>query len=94
MNMIFPNFTKEYKVYNISANEADVPIHIFNKNYSFPTTDKVNQINDFNIHIGQYVSRITIRKQKLTRVVNENIDVKLNILKFQFTSKIVVCSRI
>ena len=80
--MIFPNFTEEYKIYNISANEADVPTHIFNQNYSFPTTDNINKLNDVNIIIGTYVSRITIRKHKLTQLFNENIDVKTKCLSF------------
>ena len=82
MDLIFPNFTEEYKIYNISANEADLPIHTFNQNYSFPTTDNINQLNDHNIIIGPYISRITIRKHKLTHVINENIDVKIKFLLF------------
>ena len=82
MDLIFPNFTEEYKIYNISANQADVPTHIFNQNYSFPSTDKINQLNAQNIIIGTYLSRITIRKQKLTQVINENVDVKTKCLSF------------
>ena len=77
MDLIFPNFTEEYKNYFISANQADVSVQIFNQNYSFPTTDKIYQLNQVNIIIGKYASRITIRKHKLTEVVNENINVKL-----------------
>ena len=75
MNILFTNFTNEYEIYNISANAAKFSIYNFNQNYPFPNSN-VNQLCDQNIIIGPYVSRITIRKQKLTNVVNKNIDVK------------------
>ena len=75
MNLIFPNFTQEYYAYNVSANNAKQNISEFNKNYSFPDTDTVKQLNDRNIIIGPYVSRITIRKYKLTHIVNSFVDV-------------------
>ena len=75
MNLLFTNFTNEYEIYNISANAAYKSIYNFNQNYPFPTSN-VNQLTDQNIIIGPHVSRITIRKQKLTNIVNKNIDVK------------------